>query len=166
MKYLSSPLLLFLILVLAGCGNKSNHVQHDRVVRYTCPMHPQIIQDAAGNCPICGMTLVKMDPSGDSDGSIMLSESQIKLANITTTLTRLENFGENTILTGKLVVNEEETEVVSSRVQGRIEKLYFKEQGKHVEKGQGLYEIYSEQMLTLQREYLFAPDIFSLLIFL
>jgi len=27
------------------------------VVEYTCPMHPQIIQDRPGDCPICGMTL-------------------------------------------------------------------------------------------------------------
>ena len=26
---------------------------------YTCPMHPQIIKDAPGSCPICGMDLVK-----------------------------------------------------------------------------------------------------------
>jgi Cu(I)/Ag(I) efflux system membrane fusion protein/cobalt-zinc-cadmium efflux system membrane fusion protein len=26
---------------------------------YTCPMHPQIIQEQAGQCPICGMDLVK-----------------------------------------------------------------------------------------------------------
>ncbi|WP_431217135.1 heavy metal-binding domain-containing protein [Puia sp. P3] len=26
---------------------------------YTCPMHPQIIRHQPGNCPICGMTLVK-----------------------------------------------------------------------------------------------------------
>ena len=26
---------------------------------YTCSMHPEIIRDKAGNCPICGMTLVK-----------------------------------------------------------------------------------------------------------
>ena len=25
---------------------------------YTCPMHPEIIQDKAGNCPKCGMHLV------------------------------------------------------------------------------------------------------------
>jgi YgiT-type zinc finger domain-containing protein len=26
---------------------------------YTCPMHPEIITDKPGKCPICGMTLVK-----------------------------------------------------------------------------------------------------------
>ena len=31
--------------------------------KYTCPMHPQIIKDAPGNCPICGMTLVPMNAS-------------------------------------------------------------------------------------------------------
>lgn len=30
-------------------------------VRYQCPMHPQIIQDHPGNCPICGMHLVKVE---------------------------------------------------------------------------------------------------------
>jgi hypothetical protein len=28
-------------------------------VIYTCPMHPQIKMEKPGNCPICGMTLVK-----------------------------------------------------------------------------------------------------------
>jgi P-type Cu2+ transporter len=28
--------------------------------KYTCPMHPQIIQDSPGNCPLCGMTLVPL----------------------------------------------------------------------------------------------------------
>ncbi len=31
--------------------------------RYTCPMHPQIVQDHPGNCPICGMTLEPMTAS-------------------------------------------------------------------------------------------------------
>ncbi len=31
--------------------------------RYTCPMHPQIVQDAPGKCPLCGMTLVPLNKS-------------------------------------------------------------------------------------------------------
>jgi P-type Cu+ transporter len=33
--------------------------------RFTCPMHPQIVRDGPGNCPICGMTLEPMTPSAD-----------------------------------------------------------------------------------------------------
>jgi len=32
-------------------------------VQYTCPMHPQIIRDAPGSCPICGMGLEPVLPS-------------------------------------------------------------------------------------------------------
>ncbi len=158
MKTLSTyTILLFVALSLSMCGKKNEHVQHGEIAdKYTCPMHPQIIQETPGTCPICGMDLVKMGASAKADGSIMLSESQIRLANITTTLTRFENMGENTIITGKLVVDEEQTEVISSRVAGRIEKLYFKEVGQWVMKGQALYEIYSEPLLTLQQEYLLA----------
>jgi P-type Cu+ transporter len=31
-------------------------------VRYTCPMHPQIVRNGPGSCPICGMALEPMDP--------------------------------------------------------------------------------------------------------
>lgn len=31
--------------------------------KYTCPMHPEIIQEKPGSCPICGMNLMAMDPS-------------------------------------------------------------------------------------------------------
>src|SRR5580704_14655501 len=30
-------------------------------IRYTCPMHPEIVQFAPGSCPICGMALEPMD---------------------------------------------------------------------------------------------------------
>ena len=38
---------------------------------YTCPMHHQIIRDSPGDCPICGMTLVKKEtggPAGTANG--------------------------------------------------------------------------------------------------
>jgi len=34
---------------------------------YQCPMHPQIIQDHAGTCPICGMDLVPMENEAPKD---------------------------------------------------------------------------------------------------
>jgi P-type Cu+ transporter len=30
-------------------------------IRYTCPMHPQVVQIGPGSCPICGMALEPMD---------------------------------------------------------------------------------------------------------
>ncbi|MFZ1678730.1 MAG: copper-translocating P-type ATPase, partial [Saprospiraceae bacterium] len=36
--------------------------------KYTCPMHPQIIQDGPGKCPLCGMTLVPLSKSEAHDG--------------------------------------------------------------------------------------------------
>ena len=32
---------------------------HASGVYYTCSMHPQVVQDEEGTCPICGMDLVK-----------------------------------------------------------------------------------------------------------
>jgi Cu+-exporting ATPase len=33
--------------------------------QYTCPMHPEIVRDKPGNCPICGMALEPMVPSNE-----------------------------------------------------------------------------------------------------
>jgi len=35
--------------------------------RYTCPMHPEIVRNAPGHCPICGMALEPMMPSADDE---------------------------------------------------------------------------------------------------
>jgi Cu+-exporting ATPase len=35
--------------------------------RYTCPMHPEIIRDRPGSCPICGMALEPLMPAVDED---------------------------------------------------------------------------------------------------
>ena len=42
--------------------------------KYTCPMHPQIIRDAPGTCPICGMALEPMTPTADDEDNPELRE--------------------------------------------------------------------------------------------
>jgi Cu+-exporting ATPase len=37
--------------------------------KYTCPMHPEIIRDAPGSCPICGMALERMTISADEEAN-------------------------------------------------------------------------------------------------
>lgn len=122
---------------------------------YTCSMHPQIVRDQPGNCPICGMDLVPFDQN-QQDPALTLSESQVALANITTMTIgsgALSNFKQ---LNGRLATDPQQAAVISSRVPGRLEVLYIKETGVKVNKGQPLYKIYSEQLATLQQEYLVA----------
>ena len=47
----------------AGRG-ASAPAAHARNVLWTCPMHPEIVRDAPGACPICGMALEPMTPVG------------------------------------------------------------------------------------------------------
>ena len=68
-KFLASP-------GTAGMEHHSSHPMDDaskqsgptppaiassKIARYTCPMHPQIVQIGPGTCPICGMALEPMD---------------------------------------------------------------------------------------------------------
>ncbi len=41
---------------------------------WTCPMHPQIVRNAPGSCPICGMALESMSPSADDEENPELRE--------------------------------------------------------------------------------------------
>lgn len=50
------------------CHHKSkSHQKIVEGVKYTCPMHPEIIQDVPGACPKCGMDLEPLVPSGEHD---------------------------------------------------------------------------------------------------
>ncbi|MBE0668130.1 MAG: efflux RND transporter periplasmic adaptor subunit [Bacteroidales bacterium] len=85
---------------------------------------------------------------------IMLSDAQLQLANISTAVARTGTIGQELSLTAVLKVNEQSAATVSSRVPGRIEKLYYRNTGETVRKGDKLYEFFSEELVTLQREYM------------
>ena len=87
---------------------------------------------------------------------LMFTESQIKLGNISTQVVKQQSIGQTLPVNARLVTNEEMTEVISARVAGRVEKLFVKESGRRINKGEPLYELYSESLLTFQKEYLLA----------
>jgi hypothetical protein len=36
---------------------------------YTCEMHPEVLSDKPGNCPKCGMTLIKKEVKAEADSA-------------------------------------------------------------------------------------------------
>jgi Cu(I)/Ag(I) efflux system membrane fusion protein len=161
-KVKSSRIFLLLILLpllwVSACSNpQEKEVSGQQEQTFTCPMHPQIVQHKMGTCPICGMDLVPFSRnSGES--ALTLDERQQALANITSVSLGSGSFANFKQLNGRLVVNPERTTTVSSRVSGRIETLFIKETGIAIQKGQALYKIYSEQLASLQKEYLLTLE--------
>jgi len=49
-------------------SSQASHEMSTKKVQYTCPMHPQIIRDHPGTCPICGMDLVPIDKGDTHSG--------------------------------------------------------------------------------------------------
>jgi len=69
--------------------------------QYTCPMHPEIVRDAPGNCPICGMALEPMMPSLDDDENPELTDFRRRFwwtLPLSLTVLALAMFGHRTTL--------------------------------------------------------------------
>jgi len=154
--------IIFIVLtaLLLGCSNQNNNKISDNSKQiYTCPMHPQVISDKPGVCPICHMDLVlkksltdtgqvKMDEiidfSGNEEVLANISVIQIKRINVINEIHSFStlDFAENTKKT------------ISARFNGRIEKLYADKTGNYIKKGDPLFEIYSPELIQAQNDFI------------
>jgi len=146
------------LFVFAGCKNKKE-TPKDPDTYYTCSMDPQVVEYKPGKCPICKMDLTPVKKkNGESKDELQLSEQQIQLGNIQTDTIRNGTIGDQIVLTATLNFDQMKTSSVSSRVMGRVEKLYYKNLGDYVKKGLPLYDLYSEDLNNAKQEYILALD--------
>jgi Cu(I)/Ag(I) efflux system membrane fusion protein len=130
---------------------------------YTCPMHPSVISDRPGACPVCGMALVKKIRAGaltmDTTSvlrEVALSPAQRVAANISTVPAAHRRMVTAIAAVGVAAYAEPRRAIVAARFRGRIEKLFVASTGVVVPKGAPLFSLYSPDLISSQQEFLVA----------
>ena len=148
-----------IILLISGCGKKREHAIPVEGSYYTCPMHPSVISQSPGACPICGMKLVlvqQKQPVNQSQArnTVVIDRQKQFLAAIETDTVSRRNISSTLSVLGTVAVDQEKVQAISIRVAGRLEDLMVRAPGRYVRKGSPLYSIYSEPLLAAQKDYL------------
>ena len=148
-----------------------------QVQLWTCGMHPNVITEEPGQCPICGMNLTPvknaaeaetqavtehaMDeqsaPAAPSPGaSIVIDPATIQNIGVQTAAVQERPLTRSIRTVGHLDYNEEMFSRVNVKYPGWIEKLYVNETGQPVAEGDPMLDIYSPELVAAQEEYLLA----------
>ena len=161
-RFLSFIVLIAVLFTACTQKPKASPAKATNKAYYTCSMHPQIHEDHPGNCPICGMKLIKVEVTGNgmdmTANKIRLTATQIQLAGIETDTVRDENVGSEKTLTGTVTTDENKAEELSARLAGRIQQLFVRTTGEKISVGQPVYSIYSEDLQEAENEYLLAKQ--------
>jgi Cu(I)/Ag(I) efflux system membrane fusion protein len=141
---------------------------------YHCPMHPSVVQDHPGECPICSMTLVlkpegKASPSGTMKpataaptrgvpglAEVDLTPERIQLIGMRTATVKREAIGGDLRTVGVVAANERGLAQINTRFGGWIQKLLVSETGERVRRGQVLATIYSPEVFRAEQELILA----------
>ncbi|HWI89955.1 MAG TPA: efflux RND transporter periplasmic adaptor subunit [Flavisolibacter sp.] len=157
---LSCLLFLTSAIIFTSCKEKTS-VQASSREQWTCSMHPEIIRDKPGSCPICGMDLIRKVDNAVAINDIKLDDllqptDRFVVSTVpVTTIQQKEELIEVDAL-GTIAYDTRLVNTISARVSGRIEKLYVKYRYQHVMKGQKIMDIYSPDLLASQQELLFV----------
>ncbi|ESU19084.1 putative Co/Zn/Cd efflux system membrane fusion protein [Flavobacterium cauense R2A-7] len=165
-RYLKYSLLTIMILAIGFAiyyfATKSdNHSGHEQQAAiYTCPMHPEIIRDKPGNCPICGMILVKKVTNNHTEESnsienVLKPTDNFIVGNFQTTSVKDTTISSEISLPGIVAYDPNSFVNIAARASGRIEKMYVNYKYQKVNKGEKLFDLYSPELLTEQQNFIY-----------
>ena len=159
-------------MLLAGCSGKATPQTNTSAMEsskiktnagkqlYQCSMHPNIISDHPGKCPICAMDLqpvTQIKAQGiPGRGAVQLSSLQEQLINIRVTPVVSAPASKTIRTVGTIAYDQTKVADVNSRVMGWADKLYVDKPGQFVTAGEPLMDLYSPALYSAQQEYLLA----------
>lgn len=148
--------------VLFSCNERGKKVTESTKAKevWTCSMHPEVIRDGPGSCPICGMDLIKKEEKAMALKGIQIDDllqptDQFVVSSIPVTSTQSQKKALPVEVLGSVTYDTRHINIISSRVSGRIDKLYVHYRYQHIDKGERIMDIYSPELSTAQQELLF-----------
>lgn len=152
---------LMLMLTFAACTNRDSAHEPDS---YTCPMHPSVVADQPGKCPICGMPLVlKSKPGQAVEMTNELSRlarptNEVVVATVGTIKPEYKSRQVPIPAQGVVTYDPRSIFTIAARVSGRLERVYLKYAFQKITRGEVIAEIYSPELITAERELLFLME--------
>jgi len=126
---------------------------------HTCPMHPQIIMNEPGQCPICGMDLVpkdKEEKGATKTNSIIVDPVTVQNMGIRLDKVKKGDIFRHIRSYGRVEIPDDRINVVNLRFSGWVEKIWVDRVGDYVKKGEKLFAMYSPEIYAAEKEYLMA----------